>query len=913
MSYHQGGEQGGGEGDGSEGSFRRHYADGAEEDAADDADDVDGKLLDRGIVTTTTTPTSSSYPLRKDGYYCDNYYPTCDTTTSHIQMGCIVLPIHMTLPSDNADSVHSLINSNHHDENEETSSPSYSIGKVSRISLVAAYPPPFPATSNSYRTTETMTLNDHDDTADNIDNTVFQQQQRLLQRYSGWYGTTSIHSASTTPPATTTTTQRMLSHSFGMLGYADSTISLNYRCPFFVVFSPSILSSLSNHDATQYFGMMNTEGGKRPQQHDHQCRKRNSRRRRQHNIITDLHYTMHLGPDSTTSATNNNNNIRTSIGTTLSSPDGTTQLRMNACSNNWLHDLGRMRSKTQMTAERRSDSYIISTSRDIFHHQPDYDPSLSWSLQYPRLPPVRAQCAMRLVPCSSLHSQAFLLTLSTMLDEKSTSDAYVRRGSRHRPLPDMTLCLGYGTPPKSLCISGERMLLTNANLVSGDSIVIPNDYYYSRAPANAIEGRDAVVVIPSSSIYTSANVKLSVEQRLSSSSKSSSSSVWHGTMEYLHAGRVLSFGTMMTRSFATSNFSRLGVGIRQSFYGNLFPQRIGGSNHGRSVSYSWQKWYQWWTEVGCATSWLFQLERGGVRLLVPVTLGRESTMIVSSWRTSLLGLFYASLASIIVDIIVCELLCGMTSRLRLCLLRLLLGAEFVEASTAPQECAAVDRENSGGRDDTGYHDELWLDEQLSEAREDALRQVNLMIRQARATTTNEEDTGGLVIIKAVYGVMDNESRQWLSRSKRRMMEDDEDIHNNLPRDTYTMDATTQLQFWVANSSLHLPKLPKKHLLGFYDVLAYIGDDGWVEIEEDDPGAGCRHSNTITSASTVFTRVLERFRKGVHWFWCETKRQRDLKVVLSIRYKFENRMYDVMFDDKHSVELPCRFAQEVQIP
>ncbi len=179
MSYHQGVEQGGGEGDGSEGimSFRRHYADGAEEDAADDDDDVDGKLLDRRIVTTTTTPTSSSYPLRKDGYYCDNYYPTCDTTSSHIQMGCIVLPIHMTLPSDNADSVHSLINSNHHDENEDTSSPSYSIGKVSRISLVAAYPPPFPVTSNS--------LNDDDGTDDNIDNTVFQQQQRLLQRYSG--------------------------------------------------------------------------------------------------------------------------------------------------------------------------------------------------------------------------------------------------------------------------------------------------------------------------------------------------------------------------------------------------------------------------------------------------------------------------------------------------------------------------------------------------------------------------------------------------------------------------------------------------------------------------------------------------------------------------------------------------------
>lgn len=253
-------------------------------------------------------------------------------------------------------------------------------------------------------------------------------------------------------------------------------------------------------------------------------------------------------------------------------------------------------------------------------------------------------------------------------------------------------------------------------------------------------------------------------------------------------------------------------------------------------------------------------------------------MTASTWRTSLLGLFYASLASIVADVIVCELLCGITSKLRLRFLSLLLGEEYVN-----------NREHDD-RDDDGEH---LLEEQLSKAKEDALRQVHLMEQQARATTKKEEETGGLVIVNAVYGVMDNESRRWLSRRNRRGRE--EDYH--------TIDATTQLQFWVANSALYLPALSKKHLLGFYDVLAYVGEDEWVTIQEDESREKLNLNNSIRSAQTGFAQLLGIWWKGTPCY--ETMKRRDLKVVLSIRYRFEDQLHDMMFDDDQAVELPSR--------
>lgn len=564
----------------------------------------------------------------------------------------------------------------------------------------------------------------------------------------------------------------------------------------------------------------------------------------------------------------------------------------------------------QRKADKRSDYYTICASHDFFHQHGD--DGTSWC--YRPLPPMRAQCAVRLLPCpASLQSQTFLLALSTMNKDLITAtDNYERLSGNEmrrydtricrdvRPRPDMTLCLGYGAPPSSFT-SGE-MLLNRASLANGDEIAVPHDCYF-HAPIHDRDGPGAVGVVPSSSMYSSANLKLTAEQRLPLSS-----SMWHGTIEYLHAGRVLTFGTMMTRSFATSRFSRLGVGIRQSFFGNCLNPRIINNSDSGSINYL----CRWLAEAGCVTSWLFQLERGGVRLMVPVTLrGGGSTMIVSSWRTSLVGWFYASLASIIVDIMVCELLCGVTSRVRLGLLRLLLGEECVGDAAA---CVADDKENICGHYDTGNHDDHWLDTQLFKAKEDALRQVNLMVRQARATVKKEDEMGGLVIVKAVYGVMDNKSRQWLSRSNRRGRMDAADSNKHEPDNTYefstddcyTMDATTQLQFWVTNSTLRLPKLSKRHLLGFYDVLAYIGDDGWVAVEEDERQAKLSHG----TVNTAFTRVLERWWKVESWLHYNTKKRRDLTVNLSIRYKYEDKTYDAIFDDNQAIELPNRFAQEV---
>lgn len=852
-------------------------------DMIGDGDNDDAAIfLDREVVNTSAELTSSASTAiqsssinqqyndttyNKSGWL-DDQYPSCDISTSHIQMGCIVLPIQMTLPPEKKETFSAGGSDPHGNE-----APSYSIGNISRISLYAAYPPPFPISSNP-----TTTIDEYDDCDENGDNkSDLQQKKLLLHRYSGWYGTTSIHSATTT-----TSTE-----SYGVLGYSESTMSLNYRCPFFVVV-PSLLSSSTYfYDGSQGHGRMR-EGQR---QHQQQHRRNRRSRRRHHHLITDLHCTMHLGPSTSTTTVANINSILPSIGTTLSTSDGRTQLRVDACSNNWLR-WGRSGNRAMKMADRQSDYYTVCASRDFFRKL--RGPSSSY------LPPLRAHCALKLLPYQPFHKQNFLVTLSTMINDSTTTEDYDRRngnvmrrydttrrvgqcdGRNCRPRPYFTLCLGYGVPPVSS--TSAEMQLNGANFASSDSMAVPlyNDYYYRTASDSSRKGGAGVVVVPASSMYSAANLKLNVEQRLPSSSRSSSSSssIWHGTIEYLHAGRVLTFGTMMTRSFATSKFSRLGVGIRQSFFGNVLQ-------HGGSLD---RPWWGWLAEAGCATSWLFQLERGGVRLLVPVTFGGGSTMIASTWRTSLIGLIFASLASVVADVLACELFCGITSRLRLRFLSLLLGEEYVN-----------NREN----DDHGDDDEHWLEEQLSKVKEDAMCQVHLMEQQARAMAKKEEETGGLVIVKAVYGVMDNESRLWLSRRNRRGSEDVLYVNNY-----YTMDATTQLQFWVANSALQLPALSKKHLLGFYDVMAYVGEDGWVAVKDDDDRAEFNQINSIRSVQTGFVQLMKKWWKGTHRFGYKTMKQRDLKVVLSIRFKLEDKLYDVIFDDEQAIELPCRFAQEV---
>ena len=91
---------------------------------------------------------------------------------------------------------------------------------------------------------------------------------------------------------------------------------------------------------------------------------------------------------------------------------------------------------------------------------------------------------------------------------------------------------------------------------------------------------------------------------------------------------------------------------------------------------------------------------------------------------------------------------------------------------------------------------------------------------------------------------------------------------------HKMDVTTQLHFWVTYSSLHLPSLSKKHMLGFYDLLSFVSEDEWA-IQQPQLDQRDRDSSSNTSIQSL----------GKWWnekLW-RVEKKRDLMVVLSVRY------------------------------
>ena len=106
--------------------------------------------------------------------------------------------------------------------------------------------------------------------------------------------------------------------------------------------------------------------------------------------------------------------------------------------------------------------------------------------------------------------------------------------------------------------------------------------------------------------------------------------------------------------------------------------------------------------------------------MVPVTIVLRACTV----RNLLTGMFYASLASVVADVLVSELLCGLTSELRRSFLRRILGEEWVGRTACVADKDAEER---------------------AEAREAASRQVWLMKRQTDAATAKEEKCEELVV------------------------------------------------------------------------------------------------------------------------------------------------------------------------
>jgi len=200
---------------------------------------------------------------------------------------------------------------------------------------------------------------------------------------------------------------------------------------------------------------------------------------------------------------------------------------------------------------------------------------------------------------------------------------------------------------------------------------------------------------------------------------------------------------------------------------------------------------------------------------------------------------------------------------------------------------------------------LYMEEQLlnlEKAKQDAIEQTQLMIPQAKMKKDWEMNKGGLVILTAIYGL----ERKCLSSilNSRKYVSS---IDLEMEYEKYSLDVTTQLQFWVVNSSLKLPAMSKSHMLGFYNVKNLYhslvqdgyssphGGGGWMDLSLS------QLWNQFTSSLGFTTSSLQKLIiNGVD-------ENEDVEVKLTVRYQFGDGIYEIKILDEEGLVLPSEKA------
>lgn len=215
---------------------------------------------------------------------------------------------------------------------------------------------------------------------------------------------------------------------------------------------------------------------------------------------------------------------------------------------------------------------------------------------------------------------------------------------------------------------------------------------------------------------------------------------------------------------------------------------------------------------------LFQLERSGVNLNVPILVSTPMS------REYALKSIYVTLFMSLIDAVVGEnlnendlLRKTKSNRMNLDEMQLVTGKKV---SVQTHEDKLLEREKK---------------------RRDRLQQIQLMSRSASLKMEKEQSKeDGLVILLARYEVSGGES----------------------------IDVTVALQFWVMNSSLHLPSMTKSNMLGFYDVRPEDNlqtDDSfwsrWTKILKECMNGMKNHQNTSAAIPTLTVRY--RYGKSVY--------------------------------------------------
>ena len=162
----------------------------------------------------------------------------------------------------------------------------------------------------------------------------------------------------------------------------------------------------------------------------------------------------------------------------------------------------------------------------------------------------------------------------------------------------------------------------------------------------------------------------------------------------------------------------------------------------------------------------------------------------------------------------------------------------------------------------------WLNSSM--AKQDADRQLSMIAPIAKLKRKREEAVNGLVILKATYSITSSNT---------------------------SLDVVQQLQFWVEKSRLYLPPLSKRLLLGFYDLYGEISPV-------------CKPTHRWIHLVNV---LLSRLGVGAGYsqYKSHVEQRRDNAgdgaVILTVRYKYADGVYEKIIEDYDALDLPSRDA------
>jgi curved DNA-binding protein CbpA len=249
------------------------------------------------------------------------------------------------------------------------------------------------------------------------------------------------------------------------------------------------------------------------------------------------------------------------------------------------------------------------------------------------------------------------------------------------------------------------------------------------------------------------------------------------------------------------------------------------------------------TATGLST--LFRIERGSMNLSVPILV--STRMSPAYAMKSLYVTLFMSLVDAMVGDIVDEDYLNITQDVQ--------GKDDTMMNKGTMASSSSFRS----------HEDMLMERE--KMKRDRLQQIQLMSKSAEAKMRKEElKDNGLVILMAKYEVNGGDS----------------------------IDVTIALQFWVMNSSLHLPSMSKSNMLGFYDVRRETA----VKME----------SGFWQAWREVLVERFVRRNTGI----VQTQKQEDTTSTptLTVRYRHDGSVYEITILDDEELSLPSRNAMKL---